>query len=141
MSAPTIKSVVKSIAVASILGAGVALAASGTPANAAARTASATPASPASASTPEAATYFTLLGTKSSWTYQCVPGTQYGVLPVDIGGVQHVNNGCSGRVYLHQYKGGGGWSYCISPHAQYAAVPANRTDAYGASESTSTAAC
>jgi hypothetical protein len=75
----------------------------------------------------EASTYFTLLGTASSWSYQCIPGTQYGVLPTNIGGVHHVNNGCGGRVYLYQYKGGGGWSYCISPHAAYASVPSSRS--------------
>ncbi len=121
MSAPTIKSVFKSIAVVSTLGASVALAASATPAS--------------------AATYFTLIGTTSSWSYQCTPGTQYGVLPTNIGGVHHVNNGCNGRVWLYQYKGGGGWSYCISPHAAYASIPSNRASGYGASESANTAAC
>ena len=95
----------------------------------------------ASATPAEAATYFTLIGTKSSWTYQCIPGMQYGVLPTNIGGVDHVNNGCSGRIYLYQYKGGSGWSYCISPHAAYAAVPSSRSSGYGAAESKSTAAC
>lgn len=112
----------RSLAVAGTLSACVALVASATPASA-------------------ATTYFTLIGTKSSWTYQCIPGVQYGVLPTDIGGVDHVNNGCSGRVYLYQYKGGSGWSYCISPHAAYASVPYSRSSGYGAAESTSTKAC
>jgi hypothetical protein len=116
----TIKSLVRSIAVAGALSVSLAVA-------------SATPAS--------AATYFTLIGTKSSWTYQCTPGTQYGVTPTWIGGVHHVNNGCGGRVYIYQFKGGSGWSYCISPHAAYAAVPSSYTNANGASETTSTAAC
>jgi hypothetical protein len=94
-----------------------------------------------SATPAEAATYFTLIGTRSSWTYQCIPGMQYGVLPTNIGGVNHVNNGCSGRIYLYHYKGGSGWSYCISPHAAYASVPYSRSNGYGAAESTSTKAC
>ena len=122
MSRPGVKSLVKSIAVASALGAGVA-----------ALVASATPAS--------AATYFTLIGTSGSETYQCIPGMQYGVLQPNIGGVHHVNNPCSGRVYLYQYKGGSGWSYCISPHASYASVPANRSTGYGVAESSNTSAC
>lgn len=40
-------------------------------------------------------------------------------------------NGCGGRVWLHEYKGGTGWSYCISPHAQFASIPNSFSNPYG----------
>lgn len=121
MPRTTMKSIVRSIAVAGTLSVSVATVAFATPAS--------------------ATTYFTLIGTKASWTYQCTPNLQYGVQQADLGGVHHVNNACGGRIMLYQFKGGSGWSFCISPHAAYATVPDNRSTGYGAVETTSTAAC
>lgn len=120
MSTLTIKSLVKSIAVAGTLGVSVALVAAATPASASAE--------------------FVLYGSRTFWQYNCVAG-QYGVELTTTGPIAHVANGCSGRVWLHQYKGGTGWSYCISPHAAFTAIPSAYQDPYGVSLSANGAAC
>jgi hypothetical protein len=120
MSALTIKSLVKSITIVGTLSACVGLVASATPASAAGE--------------------FVLYGSKTYWPYNCVAG-QYGVELTTTGPIAHVANGCSGRVWLHQYKGGTGWTYCITPGATFKAIPSAYQNPYGVSLSTNGAAC
>jgi hypothetical protein len=96
MSPRTMKPLVKFAAAASALSA-VALTASAIPASAAAPVA-----------------YF--YGSGYNQEIECVPPTTHGLESGAARGFTAVSNGCVGRLWLHQFSDGSGWSYCVGPH-------------------------
>jgi hypothetical protein len=52
----------------------------------------------------------------------CTPPTTHGLESASARGFVAASNGCSTRVWLHQFSDGSGWSYCISPN-KYVTIP------------------
>ena len=52
----------------------------------------------------------------------CTPPGTHGVQSSLLFGIYAIQNYCGGRLWLHQYSDGSGWSYCVSPHG-YASPP------------------
>ncbi len=107
MSPRNMKSLAKFTAAATVL-------------SAAALTASALPAS--------ASTYAVLYGygNPNNGPYNqeviCTPPGTHGVQAAALGGIYAIQNFCGGRLWLHQFSNGSGWSYCVPPHG-YASPP------------------
>jgi hypothetical protein len=108
MSSRSMKSLVKFAAAASVI-------------SAAALTASTLP---AAASTTYAVLYGS--GNPNNGPYNqeipCTPPTTHPVQSALLSGIYAIQNFCGGRMWLHQYSNGSGWSYCVSPHG-YADPP------------------
>jgi hypothetical protein len=107
MSSRTMKSLVKFTAAASVI-------------SAAALTASTLPA---------AASTFAVLygnGNPNNGPYNqevvCTPPGTHPVQSALLFGIYAIQNFCGGRLWLHQFSNGSGWSYCVSPHG-YADPP------------------
>jgi hypothetical protein len=52
----------------------------------------------------------------------CTPPGPHGVQSSLLDGIYAIQNFCGGRLWLHQFSNGSGWSYCVSPHG-YASPP------------------